>query len=804
MDLTRHNLLWTKLPEKWIDGMFLGNGEIGAMIWGDGAPLKITLDKMDFWEERMGEHAQWGAEHNWEDMKNLIKQKKQNELLQKYERYSAKAKEPTPTRLPVPRLELKLGKYEGCKLELNLQTATLEGKINELAFSSYIHSELNFLIMNIDSSKDIEIKVDYDHLEKKAKNILDGWGYAPLRYEQFLVSDLEIHTCFQEIPEGQGGLLISWTIIKADNHQTIKVHMASQNNLPNFDKNVDIYNQIEDFVKKEWESHGLIEKDEFKKEHIAYWEDYWNKSYLSIPDNIVENLYYIELYKLACNSRKNKYPTSLQGIWTLDGKMPPWAGDYHIDMNIQEAYWPIFSSNRLELGEPLFRVMTKNLPKFEKYCKDFYGCEGAMTTCAISLQGANLHGYYNTEIWPGNTAWLAHMYWIQWKYTKDKQFLKESAFPYLHKSFQVYEHILEKNEYDEYYIPLSSSPEYNEHNINAWGSNPTADLALVLWLVKALLESIEILNLNGDKMQDLKEKCQEIEEDLVFYPADVTGFMVFENQRYDYPHRHMTHLFPIHPFHLVTVEGDRDDKVLIHDSLRNLRKIGDWEYTGWTLPWLSMMASWSNDYWLSYKWLNDYFNFIKSNTMHINGDINDHGICMYIYEPMTLEAGFCFINAVNELLLKSWGGIIRVFEGLPLPWQDSWFYRLRAEGAFLVSGVIEKKNLKFVLIESEMGGKCTIKNSFLGKELKLNLYTYTNKSVKFMAECQVRENHDFPTLQFDTDKEGKYLIVPADFDFKVIGEIANIITQLENEEYKPVKNIYNGQNWFGSNPHLPK
>jgi alpha-L-fucosidase 2 len=827
-DLTPHNLHFTKMPEKWIDGIFLGNGDIGAMIWGDGAPLKISLDKIDFWENRMHEDGQFGPEHNWEDMQKLIAEKNHVKLVEKYQLYMSKSGDTwkvQPTRLPVPRLEINLNKiWSDCSIELDLYNAMIKGYLEndnengkglpKIEIKSFIHADLNCFTIelklndNISNStvdlKDSPIKIDYQHLDDKAKANLKAWGYPDLDSGiKNLANGIQMHYTFQCIPENQGGLLFTWIEIKSKSSLQLTLFMHSKNDLKNPTESTEYFKDLLDLATEKMENYLNKTEEEKTKKHLEFWHTYWSKSAISIPDNIIENLYYVELYKLACNTRYGKFPCPLQGVWTLDGTMPPWAGDYHIDMNVQETYWPIYASNHLELGEPLFRVMTDLLPKFEKICKDFYQCDGILTTCSISLEGENLHGYYNTEVWPGNSAWLAHMFWLYWRYSKDKCFLKQKAYPYMKKSMQVYEHLLVKDSSGEYNLPLSSSPEFHENQIKAWGKNTNCDLALIQWLVNSLLETVTILKIEKEPtLQDSIEKWKDIKENLVYYPADYDGLMVWEDQPYDYSHRHMTHLFAIHPFHLVSVEGDRDDQFLVKSSIKNLRKIGSWEYTGWTLPWLSMFASWANNYWLAYRWIRDYLGFIKDNSMHINGDFNDHGICGHVYEPMTLEAGFCFINAVIEMLMKSWSGIIRVFEGLPASWHDVHFVDLRAEGAYLVSASLTEDNLDWIIIKSERGGICQIKNTFLGKCCKLTVFdTNSNEIIAEIDEKTV-------IGEFNSIENGQYLIIP-NFEEKKMDSKRLMEEILQNyETFRDCSKIFNGNKWFGlksvkRNPYLP-
>ncbi|MHA1369442.1 MAG: glycosyl hydrolase family 95 catalytic domain-containing protein, partial [Promethearchaeota archaeon] len=667
-----------------------------------------------------------------------------------------------------------------------------------ITFRCIVHSTYILLIIefggvdagDLDRAGNVEfdVKVSYDHLDDRARNTLKAWGFPPLKHKKIAVDwKNDIFTVYQEIPGKQGGLIIAWTITQVSNKKRLSCAMFTHNNLSSaIPSNRSLMQSLIKHATEAIKSYRLQSWRSILEEHFNFWHEYWNKSKVSIPDNVLENLYYIELYKLACNSRHSKFPCPLQGIWTIDGIIPPWNGDYHLDMNVQEAYWPIYANNRLELGEPLFRWLTGLIPVFRKRCKEFYGCDGIWTSCSISLEGANLHGYYNTEAWPGNGAWAAHMFWLYWLYTKDKKFLKEQALPFMKGVAELYLDLLELNEFDEYHIPLGSSPEYHEHLLDAWGKNPTCDIALVRWLFSSLLEAKKVLGL--DDQPDFWEMIKDRLENLVFFPADMDGLQVMEDVPYSYSHRHMTHLFPIHPFHIINVEGDRDDRFLVKTSLRRLRKIGNWEWTGWTLPWLSMISCWANNPWLTLKYARDYLLFINENSMHVNGDPKDLGICCHVYEPMTLEAGFCFATAIPEMLLKSWGGIIRVFECIPRSWHDACFADLRAEGAFLVSASLSGGKLSWIKIKSEAGSELLFKNHY---GITLNVFDYnTGKLIDTIDANQVFFN-------IKTKVNDELAIIPADQQFNK-----------EGIQFRHIKPIFNGKHWFGlqeknPNPYLP-
>ncbi|HMF33425.1 MAG TPA: hypothetical protein VKK79_18515, partial [Candidatus Lokiarchaeia archaeon] len=537
-----------------------------------------------------------------------------------------------------------------------------------------------------------------------------------------------------------------------------------------------------------------------KEEHMAFWSAFWEKNFISIPDNILENLFYVELYKMACNSRPGHYPCTLQGIWTIDGEMPPWAGDYHLDMNVEETYWGIYASNHLDLGEPLYRVFSEMLPKFQQRCQDFFGFEGAWTRCSLSLGGNLLNGYYTTEFWPGNGAWLAHLFWLHWRYSQDREFLRDQAFPFVKQFFLTYSNLLETNEFGEYIIPLSNAPEYNENLPSAWGKNPNCDLALIRFLGGAILQACSELELTEEAL--LVERVEDVLAHLIEYPADLDGLQVMEGVPLAFSHRHHSHLMGIYPLgvisrdtpSLVTLnKKDEEAEFLITQSLKKINQIGFWQWTGWSFPWMSAIYARAGNGYQAYWFLKEYFKYIRENTMHANGDSYGLAFSAHNYEPMTLEGGFCFVAAVLEMLLQSHQGMIRVFPAVPPAWQDIRFDTLRAEGAFLISALRSKGKLIYISIQCEKGGVCRVRNDF---DALVELARFEGN--KYLTEKVFNERP--AVFEFQTRPGDHYRLAATSYKATA--------SAMEKLSWAQVTRVFNGANFFGYhttalNPYLP-
>ncbi|MBC7319131.1 hypothetical protein H5T89_00635, partial [bacterium] len=153
-------------------------------------------------------------------------------------------------------------------------------------------------------------------------------------------------------------------------------------------------------------------------------------------------------------------------------------------------------------------------------------------------------------------------------------------------------------------------------------------------------------------------------------------------------HRHHSHLIPIHPLHLLTIDGSEDEKSLIKNSIRQLIFMGHGEWVGFSFSWAASIFAHTGYSNLARTMLLDYIDrMITENTFMMQGpqegcDMSVHGTYAF-----TLEGGFGSANALLEMLLQSYNNTIRLFPGVPECWQNVVFHNLRTEGAYLVSAV---------------------------------------------------------------------------------------------------------------------
>ncbi len=258
-------------------------------------------------------------------------------------------------------------------------------------------------------------------------------------------------------------------------------------------------------------------------EHMEWWNTYWAKSSVTLPDDVLQKQYYNEMYKFGSVTRENSYPISLQAVWTADnGKMPPWKGDYHHDLNTQLSAWPTYAGNHLEEGYGYLHTLWNQREINKKYTKTYYGTNGLNVPGVATVVGQPMGGWIQYSLSPTVSAWLAQHFYLHWKYSADREFLKKRGYPYI-KDVAIHLEELSEVKDGKRVLPLSSSPEIFNNSLRAWFKTYTNyDLALVNFAFMAAAEMADALGLKQEA-----EHWQSLRNELPPYELDADGGLAF-------------------------------------------------------------------------------------------------------------------------------------------------------------------------------------------------------------------------------------------------------------------------------------
>ncbi len=709
----RHDLQFNALPQKWDEALPLGNAMVGNLIWQKNGKLRFSLDRADLWDQRPTK-----------DLDKLTFKMVQEQVAKNdykmiqhlgdlpYER------DPAPSKIPGAAFEFDvsaLGEVISTRLYIKEGIAEVKWK-NGARLLTFIHPHLPLGWYKFENASltPTLLPPHYEGTNAAASNSVEGQSLTRLGYKQGNINTTASSAHY--IQQGWNGfeynVSVEWKKTKTGMEGAWSI---TSNSTYNF-KNISAQEETHQALKRGFE------KD--YHENKNWWNDYWNQSTLSVPDSLIERQWYLENYKFACAARDYAPPITLQAIWTADnGNLPPWKGDIHNDLNTQLSYWPSYSGNHLKEARGFTNWLWSSKPVFEKYTQHYFGVDGLNVPGVTTLEGKEMGGWIQYSCSPTVAGWLAHHFYLEWRYSMDKNFLKEKAYPWIRDVATFFDNISLTDTNGKRKLPLSSSPEINDNNITAWFTETTNyDLAIIRWTyIKAIELALE-LNFNNEAEHWRKQLNQwpNLSKDEIGSLAVAPGISFAES------HRHFSHLMAFHPLGILEYSKESDRKI-IDASMNVLEKNGSMMWVGYSFSWQANMYARMKQGQKAAETLQKFAScFVLPNSFHVNGDQCEGKLSSFRYRPFTLEGNFAFASAVQEMLLQSHDGVIEVFPAIPEDWKNASFHQLRAEGAFVISAKRENGKVKTISVVSEKGGELKIRNVFQNFSMDNSTYSLAN------------------------------------------------------------------------------
>ena len=448
--------------------------------------------------------------------------------------------------------------------------------------------------------------------------------------------------------------------------------------------------------------------------HRAFWQGCFDRSAISLPDPFLETLWYFDLYLFQCSCGAGgtyaKQASGLHALWDIR-KPTQWQSAWYWDVNIQASYWPFFAANHLDLAKVFCEGFFAHTEDIAVYTREF--CKGP--GLAIDYP----HPFYNC-IGP----WCCQFLWWYYSYTNDLDFLKR-AYPVFLAEIQYAESVLEWYEASQsFFIFPDISPEQGPITRNS-----TITIACLKYLLQFTIEAGKLLG----EGKDTADKLQYLLNHLPSYrTADTTEFgTVLCDSDLTPPAsdlRHPSLLMPIYPIGEWDTESPEEIQKCIRNTVRYARS--KTEYGTFGFGWIACAAARAGDGNLA---LDTLYTLgldlhLRANGMPAEETNRWRNFCLVHkpprYYPAMQEAAGETMAAVNEMLLQSQNGLIRVFPAVPDAWQDCSFERLLAMDGFQVSAA--RKNGKTVWIQVE---------SLHGKPLRLHLPATLSRTGRAETVC---------------------------------------------------------------------
>ncbi|MGC9451371.1 MAG: glycosyl hydrolase family 95 catalytic domain-containing protein [Oceanipulchritudo sp.] len=532
-------------------GIPLGNGNFGVLAWGEGDAFNLTLNRQDYWNHRG--RIVWGEAVSYTNMLERILAGASERYLPEFIRREPEDG-PNPCRMPLGRVVVRLDNPPGRSW---LDPATGAGWLNGK----------HALVVDPETPR-LHLKGEWPEfrmLPAFGGEVESYWSQHGIPQPQRFSHDgvvgwtqggVEDRTICAAARSAGGQLVV--TVVYGENHDTaVRAAVDALASAPAFE--------------------AVMERS------AAFYANWWAKvpEIKTVPAHMRRAWEY-SMFKVAGMCRPGTPAPTLQGPWVEDDRLAPWQSDYHFNINVQMAHWPLLQAGHPEQYEPLIGQIRDWMPRMREYARVFTGVEdGTMLPHGADDRGGLANFSWKHQFDAGSAPWIALMLWEYFRYTGDRDTLAEVVYPMLTGSMRVYAAMVEQSPGGN--CLYGPSPEFVLPGKPVWFRNPSFHLAFIHKLVPVIGEAARVLQINEPGLPGWKRMATVLPRAAVIDGEIAIG----EDQPLSESHRHHSHLAGLYPCEIFDPRGE-DHRLLDH-TLWKWMKTGMGEWVGWSLPWAARL-----------------------------------------------------------------------------------------------------------------------------------------------------------------------------------------------------------------------
>lgn len=738
--------LWYKQPAKqWEEALPIGNGALAAMVFGGVETDQIQFNEETLWTGEPRSYAHKGASAHLGEIRRLLNegQQKEAEKLANEQFMSQPMRQMAYQAFGDVYVDFPgHAQHNAYVRELDLRDATVKSsyqsggvRYTRAAFASYPAKAIYYHINSSQKGKlNFAVRMDAIHTSKEVKingneielgvRVDKGALHGIARVKLITDGTVKQEAGKLTVSNATQATLVLAAATNYIDYRTINGDPAQ--------KVVGILQQAPAF-QTAWTAHRADYQKLYNRFALtlpasnasASPTDERLSQFKSKPDDPALLALYVQFarYLLIASSRPGTHPANLQGKWNHKLN-PSWDSKYTVNINTEMNYWPAEMTNLSECHEPLFQMVKDVSQTGTEVAKEHYNAKGWVLHHNTDVwRGAAPINASNHGIWVTGGAWLSLHLWERYRFTQDKAFLQNTAYPLMKGAAEFFLDFLVKDPKTGFLI---SSPSNSPEN-GGLVAGPTMDHQIIRALFRACIESADILKTDAEFAQKLAETSLQIAPNRIGRYGQLQEWMTDIDDTTSH-HRHVSHLWGVYPGEEITPTGTPE---LLKAAMQSLRYRGD-DGTGWSL-------AWKINYWArfldgehAYTMIRKLFNPVYDAGQKMSGG-GSYPNLFDAHPPFQIDGNFGGAAGILETLVQGHLGEINLLPALPEALPTGQVTGLCARGGFEMDMTWKNGKLEALTVRSKAGKPCRLR--YGNKVVSVN--TTKGKTYRFSPDLKV-------------------------------------------------------------------